>query len=1213
MADAHDRAGGEHLSRGGFLGDALALAFADRSGSTLAVAQGARALLFDTTSGSSESFACLGPLADHASRVRAIRPSFPSFNHLAAAGGRYAVCAALPLTSSGSQQSQLHAGPFRALSLTLQPLDSSPDRLFVGLADNSVEEWLLSSSSSNSFCLRRSSCSERCLLFSLNLCFDHDSNALIAAGGTAHRVLTVWRPFASEEPSPRLDGHGGCAFCVEVCPELGAVASASEDRTIRLWSLDSGEQLLVLYSHCSRAWVCLLLTLPRSNQPVLIESGEDGLLRIWLLFDGMRRAREGFCVRAHGGRGTWAIAAQLNREIIASGGADASVRTWSLLGRVASSNDGSKSNSITAYAADGTQTRAIDASLFNDDAPSLHELRKATGPVRPRDFALCPVSGRLFIANQQGEVCEANKGAVLSNDDGLGNVACIDLQRSSPACCCQCIKAPNDCDDDVKEMCASAASDATHHRLCICSVENCDTNASQADLESGTGNDHSLNHRTCNKCVLPRMLIACQDGVATIAQPRRRSEEENAETRWQVCTQMRSDITHQRLKGAMWLSDDASALGLSFVILSKDGEASLRSELDGRDVRLQLGMKASVMAADVDAQRRVALAATRGGDITLFALPGDGDLQRTIELHPHCTIKRAHGTSKLEFLRLLHSSDGGCIAESGGRDGCLALYTLTETAGKTAALELSQYSRERVSGLTTVRASLRSADVSNALVGICGFNRKEASIVEPRSGKPFLQTTSNGVNAPAIFRRLSNGGSLPVLSLVCVCGPEIHHMHQSRAHSALQESTMLTDRFHGYTIHTVALRRRSSTAVDAFTGAEDGSVCETRLHEFTSRAQPLGQIAEHGVGAKVCSLHVIELRDEWHDGIRHHLLLSGGSRGVLMCWLLPESGSKQPTVLASRRPKISKAKSDEKHNQLMHKAGQQRNISASGIELSGCLGKALLALGSSCGAIFVYYLRHGKTERLGHEACSRNDDDGVLNGCIECLQTLRFHQCPVLCCDVCNFGSRVVIVSGATSGDVTLWIAGAESTKGDTQLRERYASIDSNDSEGWRLSMRFVLAAHFRDVHLNGVNAIAIERVHLVERSTSSSRWSVVLATGGDDQRVEMRAVEESEEEGAPQVIAVAKRAHGHTSSVKGAKLCFAGEEMRLVTAGLDQRVKLWKPEWSEEALKLLDSVVTEVVDVQSLDVAAGGRNGSVTACVVGRGVQSFTLDGRKA
>jgi WD40 repeat protein len=72
-----------------------------------------------------------------------------------------------------------------------------------------------------------------------------------------------------------LEGHEGDIYCVAVLPD-GRVVSGSWDNTLRVWDLDSGEQLQVLEGHTGTVFAVAALP----NGQVVSGSG-DGTVRVW--------------------------------------------------------------------------------------------------------------------------------------------------------------------------------------------------------------------------------------------------------------------------------------------------------------------------------------------------------------------------------------------------------------------------------------------------------------------------------------------------------------------------------------------------------------------------------------------------------------------------------------------------------------------------------------------------------------------------------------------------------------------------------------------------------------------------------------------------------------------------------------------------------------------------------------------------------------------
>ncbi|XP_062441881.1 tRNA (34-2'-O)-methyltransferase regulator WDR6 [Rhea pennata] len=145
---------------------------------------------------------------------------------------------------------------------------------------------------------------------------------LALAAGTAAGAVVVWRAAAAAEPRRRLRGHRGAVLALSYAAPRGLLASASEDRSVRLWAvgeLGAGGDapcLLVCYGHGARVGAVAL----RGPRPV--SAGEDGACLEWACGGGVRRARRGH-------RGALrALAVRPAGGCVATGGADGGARLW---------------------------------------------------------------------------------------------------------------------------------------------------------------------------------------------------------------------------------------------------------------------------------------------------------------------------------------------------------------------------------------------------------------------------------------------------------------------------------------------------------------------------------------------------------------------------------------------------------------------------------------------------------------------------------------------------------------------------------------------------------------------------------------------------------------------------------------------------------------------------------------------------------------------
>src|SRR6185437_1598589 len=182
------------------------------------------------------------------------------------------VCAALLLLtiSAGSAKAQLrgHGGLVRALAIS-----SDGATAVSGSFDTSAIRWSL-----------RRGVAEQVMRF-------HDSavNAVIflgdgriaTAGADAH--IAIWTP-GRPQPDKILNGHTAPIVGLSLSPDDKTLASASWDRTVRLWPLAGGTPR-VLEGHTQNVNGVVFAPDGRS----LISVGYDATVRIWPL-DGSGRA-----------------------------------------------------------------------------------------------------------------------------------------------------------------------------------------------------------------------------------------------------------------------------------------------------------------------------------------------------------------------------------------------------------------------------------------------------------------------------------------------------------------------------------------------------------------------------------------------------------------------------------------------------------------------------------------------------------------------------------------------------------------------------------------------------------------------------------------------------------------------------------------------------------------------------------------------------------
>lgn len=196
--------------------------------------------------------------------------------------------------------------------------------------------------------LVRRSCLEGCLLYSALLLVHESWADTVLVGGTVFNQLVLWKPGGGDKPSEskdkalverRLLGHSGVIFSISYLQEKGWLASASDDRSVRLWDVGTlgGPEgkcghlnptcVRVLYGHQARVFS---VHLSLGN---VFSAGEDGACLIW---DWAGEGKVVRMLKGHRAGGVRALAVSEKtgdeERWVATGGADGGVRLWRVEG-----------------------------------------------------------------------------------------------------------------------------------------------------------------------------------------------------------------------------------------------------------------------------------------------------------------------------------------------------------------------------------------------------------------------------------------------------------------------------------------------------------------------------------------------------------------------------------------------------------------------------------------------------------------------------------------------------------------------------------------------------------------------------------------------------------------------------------------------------------------------------------------------------------------
>jgi len=152
-----------------------------------------------------------------------------------------------------------------------------------------------------------------------DLTYRRDGRALAAA--TEDGLVLIYRTDQFEARPTRLVGHRRAVLSVDFSPagHAGTIASASADRTIRLWNSETGELLRTIVGHADDVWSVDFS--PRGDR--LVSASQDFTARIWKVDTGneCQRFRQHnepvFCARF-----------SPDGRFVASGGYDKRVLLW---------------------------------------------------------------------------------------------------------------------------------------------------------------------------------------------------------------------------------------------------------------------------------------------------------------------------------------------------------------------------------------------------------------------------------------------------------------------------------------------------------------------------------------------------------------------------------------------------------------------------------------------------------------------------------------------------------------------------------------------------------------------------------------------------------------------------------------------------------------------------------------------------------------------
>jgi WD40 repeat protein len=137
-------------------------------------------------------------------------------------------------------------GPFKDWIMDAQWLniDEAPTQMALIFAHNYVE--LYDFKSTEPELLYSVQCEVRCILYSARI-FGSTPETLLIASGTVFNQVQLWRPYVKNQDGDaivhkKLTGHEGVIFGLQFNVDASQVVSVSDDRTIRVWPLNTEDE-----------------------------------------------------------------------------------------------------------------------------------------------------------------------------------------------------------------------------------------------------------------------------------------------------------------------------------------------------------------------------------------------------------------------------------------------------------------------------------------------------------------------------------------------------------------------------------------------------------------------------------------------------------------------------------------------------------------------------------------------------------------------------------------------------------------------------------------------------------------------------------------------------------------------------------------------------------------------------------------------------------
>jgi WD40 repeat protein len=173
-----------------------------------------------------------------------------------------------------------------------------------------------------------------------------DAQTLVSA--SADKTIKIWNLETGKVRST-LEGHNDTVRAIALTPDDQTLISASGDKTIKIWDLQTSKLKRTITTNAGPVWSLAI----SSDGQTLVSGHENGSIKIWNFPTGQLLRR----IKAHNGR-VFSVAMSPNGETFATGGLDKNINIWKLY-------TGERLRTITEH------QDAVRALIFSRDSNTL--------------------------------------------------------------------------------------------------------------------------------------------------------------------------------------------------------------------------------------------------------------------------------------------------------------------------------------------------------------------------------------------------------------------------------------------------------------------------------------------------------------------------------------------------------------------------------------------------------------------------------------------------------------------------------------------------------------------------------------------------------------------------------------------------------------------------------------------------------------------------